>query len=243
LGTQPKIHLAKKILSEKQPLPKPTARPTPLKFPPCSPITQPLHHSQYPPPKPQSPTTLFTICSTQRSQHIKTAHCQPQNKRPKPRKPPPPLRPYLFHTDWSRRRKRARFKTRHFLARRKPLAVSKFGVNGSGRGKKDPGLGKRGPKKKRQVRRDNVRGFKVPEIQRLARKRLGEQTGPWLRSPFTGRRQGTRFGRMGSEPENPTKCGSPPDGVSGHRRPPSRPPDGDYAKGGCNRSNIWRRVF
>jgi hypothetical protein len=35
---------------------------------------------------------------------------------------------------------------------------------------------------------------------------------------------------MSSKPENPTKCGSPPDGVSGHRWPPSRPPDGDYAK-------------
>jgi len=58
------------------------------------------------------------------------------------------------------------------------------------------------------VRRDNVRGFKVPEIRRLARKRLREQTGPWLRSPFTGRRQGTGLGRMGSEPENPTKCSS-----------------------------------
>jgi hypothetical protein len=51
-------------------------------------------------------------------------------------------------------------------------------MNGSGRGKKDPGLGKRGPKKKRQVRWDNVRGFKVLEIWRSARKRLGEQTGP-----------------------------------------------------------------
>jgi hypothetical protein len=94
------------------------------------------------------------------------------------------LRPYLFHTNWSRRRKRARFKTRHFLARRKPLAVSKFGVNGSGRGKKDPGLGKRGQKKKRQGRRDNVWGFKVSEIRRSVRKRLEEQTEPWLRSSF-----------------------------------------------------------
>jgi hypothetical protein len=142
------------------------------------------------------------------------------------------LRPYLFHTNWSKRWKRARFKTRHFLARRKPLVVSKFGVNGSGRGKKDLGLGKRGPKKKRQVRQDNVRGFKVPKIRRSVRKRLGEQTGLWLRSPFTGRRQGTELGRMGSEPEDPTKCGSPPDGVSSNQRPPSHPPDGDDVKDG-----------
>jgi len=142
------------------------------------------------------------------------------------------LKPYLFHTDWSRRRKRARFKTRHFLARRKPLAVSKFGVNGSGRGKKDLGLGKRGPKKKRQVRRDNVRRFKVPEMRRSAKKRLGEKTKPWLKVAGTGRRQGTGLRRMGSDPEDPTERGSPPDGVSGHWRPPNRSPNGDYAKGG-----------
>jgi hypothetical protein len=209
-----------------------TASPSPPKIPPSSTINKPLHHPQYQPPKSHSPTTLFLISSTHHYPYLKTTHCQPQTKRTKPKKPPPQLKPYPFHTDWSRRRKRARFKTRHFLGRRKPLAVPKFGMNGSGRGKKDPGLGKRGPKKKRQERRDNVRGFKVLEIRRLARKRLGEQTGPWLRSPFTGWRQGTGLGRMGSEPENPTKCGSPPDGVFGHRRPPSRPPDGDYAKGG-----------
>jgi hypothetical protein len=139
------------------------------------------------------------------------------------------LRPYLFHTDWSRRRKRARFKTRHFLARRKPLAVSKFGMNGSGRGKKDPGLGKRGPKKKRQVQRDNVRGLKVPAIRRSARKRLGEQTGPGLRSPFPGQRQDPEVGAMEG---GPTERVSPPGYFPGRRRPPKWPPDGYYAQDG-----------
>jgi hypothetical protein len=139
------------------------------------------------------------------------------------------LRPYLFHTDWSRRRKRARFKTRHFLARRKPLAVSKFGLNRSGRGKKDPGLGKRGPKKKRQVRRNNVWGFKVPAIQRSERKRLGEQTGQWLRSLFPGRRQNLEAGTMEG---GPTERPSSPGYFFGYQPPPRHPPDGDDAKDG-----------
>jgi hypothetical protein len=125
--------------------------------------------------------------------------------------------------------KRARFKTRHFLARRKPLAVSKFGVNGSGRGKKDPGLGKRGPKKKRQVRRDNVRGFKVPKIRSSARKRLGEQTGPWLRSSFPSRRQDPEARTMEG---GPTERASSPGYFYRHRRPPRCPPDGDDVKDG-----------
>jgi hypothetical protein len=120
------------------------------------------------------------------------------------------------------------------MERRKPLAVSKFGINGSGRGKKDTGLGKRGPKKKRQVRRPNIRDFKlkVSAIQCSARKGLGKKTGPWLRVAGIGQWQGIGLGRMGSDPEDPTKSSSPSDGVSGHRQPPSRLPDGDYAKGG-----------
>jgi len=121
------------------------------------------------------------------------------------------------------------FKTRHFLARRKPLAVSKFGVNRSGRGKKDPGLGKRGPKKKRQVLRDNVRGFKVPKIRHSTRKRLGEQTEPCLIPPFPGRRQDPEAGTVEG---GPTEQASSPGYLSGHRRPPKRPPDGGYARNG-----------
>jgi hypothetical protein len=107
--------------------------------------------------------------------------------------------------------------------------VSKFSVNGSGRGKKDTGLGIRGPKKTRQVRRYNVRGFKVLVIRRSARKRLGEQTRPWLRQPYPGRRQDPAAGTMEG---GPTERASSPGYFSGHRRPPRRPPDGNYAKDG-----------
>jgi hypothetical protein len=137
------------------------------------------------------------------------------------------LKPNLFHIDWSRKRKRARLKSSNFMKRRKPLAVFEFG-----RGKKDTGWDKRGPKKKRQVRRANNRGFKfkVSAIRCSARKRLGKETRSWVRVAGTGQRQGAGLGRMGSDPEGPTERGSPPYGVSGYRRPPSRPPDGDYAK-------------
>jgi hypothetical protein len=141
----------------------------------------------------------------------------------------------LFHTDWSRRRKRARLKSRNFMERRKPIAVSKFGVNGSSHGKKVTGWGKRGPKKKRQVWRNNIPGFKfkVSAVRCSARKRLGEKTGSRLRMAGTGRRQGTGLGRIDSgDPEDPTKRSSPLDGVSGHQRPPKRPPGGGYARNG-----------
>jgi hypothetical protein len=212
-----------------------TSRPTPPsppKIPPSSPIDKPRNQPQCQPPKPQSPATIFPISSTQHSPYLKTIHRQPQTKRTKPKKPPPPLKPNLFHTDWSRRRKWARFKSRNFIERRKPLVVFEFGVNGSGHGKKDTGLGKIGQKKTRQVRRDNVQGFKVPAIRHSARNRLEEKTGSWLRVAGIGRQQGTGLGRMGSDPKDPMKRGSPPDGISSHRRPPYRPLDGDYAKGG-----------
>jgi hypothetical protein len=204
--------------------PTPEAQPpsSPPKILPSSPTNKSIHHPQCQSPKPQSPASLSTSSSTPHHPYLKTTHCQPHTKRTKPKKPPPQLKPYPFHTDWSKRRKWAMFKTRHFLARRKPLAVSKFGVNRSGRGKKDPGLGKRGPKKKRQVLRDNVRGFKVPEIWHSTRKRLGEQTEPCLSSPFPGRRQDPEAGTVEG---GPTEQASSPSYLSGHRRPPKRPPD------------------
>jgi hypothetical protein len=143
--------------------------------------------------------------------------------------------------DWFRRRKRARYKPSCVAERRNATKIKgelaeflALGVKVSGRGKKDTGWDKGGPKKKRQVRRANNRGFKfkVSAIRSSARKRLGKETRSWLRVAGTGQRQGAGLGRMGSDPEDPMERGSPSDGVSGHRRPPRRPPDGDYAKGG-----------
>jgi hypothetical protein len=103
----------------------------------------------------------------------------------------------------------------------------------SGRGKEDQGSGKGGPKRLRKgLRRNTRRSLKPANRRWVARRRLGEKIGPWLKVAGTGRRQGTGLGRMGSDPGDQTERGSPPDGVSGHRRPPSHPPDGDYAKGG-----------
>jgi hypothetical protein len=209
-----------KINPSVHPLPKPTAPPriTPAK----PPLPKPTVPPQITPAEPSLPKTTAPPPYND---------SQPTYTQKKTQKPIPTVaetqhshQPCLFSgargkkrraCDWSRRRKRKRYKPSFVVGRRDTTKIrgelAEFlglGVKRSNRGKKDPGLGKRGPKKKRQVRRDNVRGFKVPEIRRLARKRLREQTGPWLRSPFTGRRQGTGLGRMGSEPENPTKCSS-----------------------------------
>jgi hypothetical protein len=95
-------------------------------------------------------------------------------------------------------------------------------------------MGNGGPKKKRQVVRANIQGFTVLTIWRLARRRLGEptQTGPWPRASFPGWWQETGAGRMGGAPTGPTTQGSPPGYLSGHRRPPKLPPDGNDAKDG-----------
>jgi len=100
--TPPRINLSKTQKNDTSwPKPKVQPPPTPSKFPPCSPIDKPRHQP------PQSRATLFPISSTQKSPYLKTTRRQPQTRRAKPKKSPPPLKLYLFHTDWSRRRKHA----------------------------------------------------------------------------------------------------------------------------------------
>jgi hypothetical protein len=178
--------------------------------PPSSPINKPLHHPQYQPPEPQSPTTLFTISSTKHPPYLKTALCQRQNRRTKPRKPPPSLKPNLFLADWFRRKKRARYKPGNFMDRKEFLAVSNLGLKMPDCGKRGKGLGKGGSKRQRKVLWDNIWSFTNPATRRLARKWGGEhgtQTHPglWLRVLALGRRQGTCLRRMGSVPMVPTE--------------------------------------
>jgi hypothetical protein len=56
------------------------------------------------------------------------------------------------------------------------------------------------------------------------------QIGPWPIASSPGWRQETGAGRMGGAPTIPMAQGPPPDDFSGQRRPPRRPPNGDYAK-------------
>jgi hypothetical protein len=63
---------------------------SPPKLLPSLPINKSNHHPQHQTHKPQSPATPCEISSISRSLHLKANHCQPQNKRtkPKPKKPP-----------------------------------------------------------------------------------------------------------------------------------------------------------
>lgn len=111
-------------------------------------------------------------------------------------------------------------------------AVSDLGVKVSGLGKEDQGSGKGGLKGLRKgLRRNTRRSLKPANRRWVARRRLGEPTqiGPWPRASSPGRWQEAGAGRMGRGPKERV---SPSDEFSGRRRPPKRPPDSDYAKGG-----------
>jgi hypothetical protein len=105
-----------------QPPPSPQTYTFPLsshpKIPPSLPINKSNYHPQYQPPKTQSPATLFKIPSIPHHPYLKTTHCQPQNKRAKPKKPPPLLKSNLFHIDWFRRRKKAKYKPSKLVGRK-----------------------------------------------------------------------------------------------------------------------------